>query len=367
MIAFMNTTLSRYLMRGYMLNFLALLVILLGIVFLFDTIELMRRASKYDDVPIGLVLQMGFLKLPDMANTIAPFAILFSALFSFWQLAKRQELVILRSAGISVWQFLLPILLSAAFIGFIMTMAVNPLGAAFFARYSQMERTHLERDDASVIAVFEQGLWLRQEKVDKSYDILHAENIDPDWRLRKVLVFSFNKDNVFQQRIDAATATLKDGQWSLKDSTVNSTGHSVQKAPLISIPTTLTPQDIEESFSSPQSMGFWGMPSFIHTLESTGFDSTRVRIHFQSLLSQPFLYAAMILLAACVALRQQRQGQTFGFVVLGVMTGFTVFLMSNFLQALGSSHQLPVFLAAWSPAMIAGLLGASILLMLEDG
>jgi lipopolysaccharide export system permease protein len=75
----------------------------------------------------------------------------------------------------------------------------------------------------------------------------------------------------------------------------------------------------------------------------------------------------MILLAACVALRPQRQGQTFIFVVIGVLAGFTVFLMSNFLQALGSSHQLPVFLAAWSPALIASLFGATVLLTLEDG
>jgi len=75
----------------------------------------------------------------------------------------------------------------------------------------------------------------------------------------------------------------------------------------------------------------------------------------------------MILLAACVALRQQRQGQTFVFLIIGVMTGFIVFIMSNFLQVLGTSHQLPVFLAAWSPAMIFTLLGSAVLLILEDG
>ncbi len=367
MLSFLNSTLSRYLTRLYALNFFGLLAILLGVVFLFDTIELLRRAGKVDGVPLSLVLKMGLLKLPEMATIIAPFAVLFAALYSFWQLAKRHELVVLRAAGISVWQFLLPIILSAMIAGLIMVTIINPLSAAFYSQYSSLEKTHLKRENGSVIAVFEQGLWLRQDMDNNGYAILHAANIDPDWRLRDVMVLSFGRDNLFKQRTDAPSATLKRGYWLLKDAVQNQSGQAAKHSDTVSIPTTLTAKDIEESFSSPQSMGFWMMPSFIKTLESTGFDSTRVRIHFQSLLSQPFLYAAMILLAACVALRPQRQGQTFLFVVIGVLTGFVVFLMSNFLQALGSSHQLPVFLAAWSPALIASLCGATILLMLEDG
>lgn len=366
MTAFINTTLSRYLVRLYVLNFIGLLAILLGVVFLFDTIELLRRAGKHDDVPITLVVGMALLKLPDMANIIAPFAVLFSGLYSFWQLSKRHELVIMRSAGISVWQFLHPIILSAMALGFFMISIVNPLSAAFYSQYSSLERTHLKRENSNVIAVFDQGLWLRQE-TGSGYAILHAEKVDPDWRLRDITVLSFDDQYIFKERLDSPSAVLKSGNWVLRDAVLNVPGYPARKSDTASIPTTLTPKDIEESFSSPQSMGFWSMPSFIRTLEATGFDSTRVRIHFQSLLAQPFLYASMILLAACVALRPQRQGQTFMFVVIGVMTGFIVFLMSNFLQALGSSHQLPVFLAAWSPALISSLFGATILLTLEDG
>lgn len=363
---FLKTTLSRYLTRIYLINFLALISILLGIVYLFEIIELLRRAVKADDVPLSLVFGMGLLKLPDMAGIIAPFAILFSALYSFWQLSKRSELVVLRCAGISVWQFLLPVILTAMVIGFFMITVINPISSAFYTQYSALERLHLKKDRGNVIAVFKQGLWLRQD-TEKGYAIFHAENVEPDWRLRDVIVLSFDKNDKFQDRIDAPSAMLKSGNWVLSDPVFNVSGYVVKKSKIASIPTALTPRDIEESFSSPKAMGFWNMPSFIDTLEATGFDSTRVRIHFQSLLSQPFLYAAMILLAACVALRQQRQGQTFIFLVIGVFTGFIVFIMSNFLHVLGAAHQLPVFLAAWSPAMIFTLLGATILLTLEDG
>lgn len=366
MSSFLSSTISRYLTRIYVVNFLGLLGILLGVVYLFEIVELLRRAGKLDGAPMSIIFTMGFLKLPDVAAAIAPFAVLFSALYTFWQLSKRSELVILRCAGISVWQFLSPIILAAMMIGVTMVTVINPVSAVMYTQYSALERVYLKKQEGNVIAVFKQGLWLRQE-TDKGYAIFHADTIDPDWRLRGVTVFSFDKDSKFQDRIDAPLALLKGGNWILRDATLNIPGYPAKKSEKSTIPTDLTPKDIEESFSSPRAMGFWSMTSFIDTLDTTGFDSTRVRIHFQSLLSQPFLYAAMILLAACVALRQQRQGQTLIFLVIGVLTGFIVFIMSNFLQVLGSSHQLPVFLAAWSPAMIFTLLGAAVLLTLEDG
>ncbi len=359
-------TLTRYLAKSYAVNMAGMAVILLGIIYLFDTVELLRRASKHDDVDFGTVVVMGLLKIPEMAGVIAPFILLFSALFTFWQLAKRQELVVLRSSGVSVWQFLAPPLLVALAAGVVMITVINPLGSLFYSRYTVLETTYLDREQET-IALFDEGLWLKQD-TGQGYAILHASSIDmPDWQLRDVMVLFFDPSDVFIRRVDAGTAMLKQGNWLLRNAVINVAGTPSQEVKTFDLPTALTPQDIEDSFSSPSTMGFWSLPSYIETLEATGFDSTRLRIHFQSLLSQPFLFAAMILLAATVALRPQRQGGTFAFIAGGVVIGFVVFFMSNFLQALGASHQIPVFLAAWSPALLCGLLGIATLLTLEDG
>lgn len=364
---FFPPTLTRYLARMYALNMGAMAVILLGMIYLFDTVELLRRAAKQDNVDFGTVLVMGLLKIPEMAGVIAPFIILFSALYTFWQLAKRQELVILRSSGISVWQFLAPSLLVAVMAGLVMVTIINPLGSLFYSRYTVLEAKYLETEQ-QMVALFDEGLWLRQETADQGYAILHASNIDmPEWKLNNVMALFFDSSDAFVRRIDAEGATLKDGNWLLRDVVVNVPGTASEVAKSVTLPTKLTPKDIEDSFSSPDTMGFWSLPSYISTLEATGFDSTRLRIHFQGLLAQPFLYAAMILLAATVALRPQRQGGTFLYIAGGVLIGFVVFFMTNFLQAMGSSHQIPVFLASWSTAMICALLGIATLLALEDG
>jgi lipopolysaccharide export system permease protein len=362
-----SSTLNRYLGRAYAVNLLFMVGILWGVIYLFDTVELLRRASKRSDVPLSTVMKMGLLKLPDMGLTIFSFAILFSAIYTFWRLNRRNELVVVRAAGFSVHQFLSPIIGVAVLTGFLLIAIVNPFSAVLLGRYKAMESKYLTHN-RNQIALFDQGLWLRQEKDDGNYIILHAANIKmPGWNLGNATAWYFGPNDSFRKRIDAKSATLSDRAWLFQDVTVNEPDSKMKSLPLIKLPTDLTPQDIEESFASPETMSVWRLPAFIRTVESTGFDTARLKIHFQSLLAQPFLFAAMIFLAAAVSLHPPRFRSTLTMLVMGIGAGFAVFFTSSFLSALGASHQIPVFLAAWSPAFVMSLLGIAALLTLEDG
>lgn len=382
-----TTTLSKYLTKRYALNFCILLGALLSIIYLFDTVELIRRASKYTDVPLILILQMGLLKLPEVAQTLLPFAILFSAMFTFWQLTRKYELIIVRASGFSIWQFLMPITLTSLFIGLIYMTAINPLGAVFIGKFEDLERTYLKRQE-SQIAVFQEGLWLRQavliessatpnesdilpkpqNELIRGYIILHAEKVkQPEWVLQNINVLYFTDNNDFLQRVDAKTAKLNKEFWTLEDAVIHKTSGKSKKQNKYLLPTTLTARDIEESFASPESMSFWKLPDYIKTLEQTGFDATRLKVHYHTLLSQPLMFCAMVLLAATVSMRPPRSRGTFVMIMAGVLIGFFIFFISSFMQAMGVSGQIPVMLAAWAPAFIAFLLGLSVMMNLEDG
>lgn len=362
-----SATLNRYMASTYGRNLALGLLILLGVVYLFDTVELLRRASKREDVPFSLVLKMGLLKLPEVGQVMFPFAILFSAIFTFWQMTKRYELIIVRAAGLSVWQFMAPVLAVALGAGIVMTTMINPLSALLLGRFEQLESAYLNAE-ARQITLLEEGLWLRQE-AEEGHVILHAGKVRlPAWELQDVMVLFYGKDDDFERRLDAVSARLDSGQWIFSDVMSNEVGQpGSEKIPLVVLPTTLTSTEIEESFAAPQALSFWKLPAFIRTMDSTGFDSARIKIHFQSLLAQPLLYAAMILLAASVSLRPPRFRGAFALAALGVLIGFMVFFLSSFLQALGATHQIPVLLAAWSPAFVSFLLGLAVMLNLEDG
>ncbi len=359
-------TMCRYLARTYALNIFLMLAMLLGIIYLFDTVELLRRAGKKDDIPLSLVLEMSFLRLPENGQIILPFAVLFSAMFTFWKLTQRHELVVVRAAGFSVWQFLAPVVGVAIGLAVFNLAAVNPAGSVLLQKYETLENDYLS-NKKSYVTLLREGLWLRQPQ-EEGHVILHAAKINlSDWMLRDVMALYFDAQDNFIRRIDAKTAQLQDGLWQFEDAVSNTPHGTQERLPFIALPTELTAQDIEESFASPETLSFWQLPGFIKTMEATGFDATRLEIHFQSLLAQPLLFAAMILLAAAVSLRPPRFRGALTMAVLGVVTGFAVFFMGSFLEALGASHQIPPVLAAWAPAMVSFLLGVAVILSLEDG
>lgn len=366
-------TLGRYLAKSYFINMLGLLLGLLAVIYLFDTVELIRRASKFDDVSIILVLQMGLLKLPEVGQVLFPFAILFSAMFTFWQLTRRYELIVVRASGFSVWQFLAPVIGVAMFVGLMQMAVINPIGSLLIGKFDQLEARYLKRQD-SQIALFKEGLWLRQglgesnDSARDGYVILHATQISqPDWTLKNVSVLFFGKDDGFTRRIDSKSAHLEPGQWVFKDVRVHERTQDRRTRETYVLPTQLTISDVEESFSSPESMSFWRLPGHIQTLEQTGFDASRLRVHYHNLLSQPLMFAAMILLAATVSMRPPRFRGAATLFGIGIFLGFFVFFMSSFLQALGASQQIPVIMAAWSPSLICFLLGLAAMMNLEDG
>lgn len=391
----LTTTLNKYLAKNYIINLLILVASLSAITYLFDTVELIRRASKRPDVPLSLILHMSLLKLPDVMQTLLPFAVLFSSMYTFWQLTRRYELIVIRASGFSVWQFLAPIAAVALLTGILQMTVINPIGSIFVGKFQQLERQHLGKGE-SHIAVFQEGLWLRQPvlfeqntdptylqkqtenisegkneitSLEPGYVILNAQKIkQPEWLLSNVTILFFKDNSDFVQRVNAKEAFLKSGKWELKDVLLYFGKDAIpRKLETYELPTSLTRDEIEESFASPQSMSFWKLPAYIQTLEETGFDAKRLRVYYQKLLAQPLLFAAMVLLAATVSMRPPRTKGAFFTISVGVFAGFLIFFLSSFLQALGATGQIPIILSAWSPSVISLLLGLSILLSKEDG
>lgn len=357
---------SRYVARQYLAWFLFFLTVFLLLVLLVDTLELLRRASGKDHIPLSAVLYMGVLKLPRVGQKIIPFVILFSAMITFWRLTRSQELVVARAVGISAWQFLAPVLAVAFLIGVVRVTVIHPVGAHFIAEFNRLEEFYFDnRTDNFEIS--SSGLWLRQQNGSDEY-FIHAAGIDAATKtLNDVLVVKFAEGRVYKFRIDADAAVLLDDRWRLHDGILRAGNLAPKPVQSYDIPTALTVERLEESFAAPETISFWGLPRFIHILEQTGFSAVRHRLHFQSLLGQPFLYCAMVLLAAVFSLRQIRGGGTLLMVTGGVATGFAVFIFTDVILSIGMSEAIPPFLAAWAPAGICLLLGGTALLHAEDG
>jgi lipopolysaccharide export system permease protein len=75
----------------------------------------------------------------------------------------------------------------------------------------------------------------------------------------------------------------------------------------------------------------------------------------------------MVLIAAGVSLRFSRSRELGRMIVTGVFAGFMLYVVMRIAWDLGSGGIVPPPLAAWLPAIVATLVGITVLLHLEDG
>ena len=360
-------TLSAYIARQFFAWFCGVYGAMLSISFLIDYIELLRRGSTKNGVTLGVLLEMAALKLPHTAQEVMPFAVLFGTMLAFWRLTRNNELVVARAAGVSVWQFLTPAVLVALLTGIIAVTVFNPAASQMEATYEQLDSRYLKQSSED-LALSNSGLWLRQSEPGGGQVVIHGDKmVAPELLLKQVTLFFFSAEHQYRARVEAQTAELSDGYWLIEKGNRWENSDQPVAVPELRLPTKFTTHRIEESLASPDTMSFWALPGFISLLEQSGFSAQRHRLQFNILLARPFLFCAMVLVAATFSLRMQRRGGATLMIVGGVGAGFTLYFVSNIVFALGLSAKLPVLLAAWTPTGISLIFGISMLLHLEDG
>lgn len=365
----LSPTLSLYIGWQFIVAFVSVLLVVMGLIMLFDLIELVRRSVTADDLGMGTLFGLAALKLPHTLQDVLPFAVMIGMMFALFRLARNSELVVMRSAGVSVWQFLAPTLLLVAVLGILNLLVVNPFSASLYQTYEQLkDELFLKRTNALNIGV--EGLWLRETSDDKQL-VVHARGVRQEGSIlfvRGVSLFEMDKADRFVRRYEAEDGQLLDGFFKLDD--VWETSPNIQSIfhTELFLPTSISIGQVQESFAAPKTMSFWELPQFIRFSEEAGFSTRPHRLYWHSLLASPFLFCAMVLVASAFYLTtNNRLGGWTKRGLAGLGAGFMLYFFSRLTYALGLSAILPLPLAAWAPTTVAALLGLTYLFHHEDG
>lgn len=358
------STFGRYLTKRFARSILSVFGTFFFLVLTLDFVELMRRAGDSPLATTPKVIQLALFRAPAVAEQIFPFAVLFGGMFALLTLSRKLELVVARSVGVSAWQFLQPAALVAVLIGLVSIMVYNPLAAEMKLRATTLEAAIFARAGQSTSG---QDIWIRQRSVDGQAIIRAAAALPEGNGLSQVAIFAFNPEGGFSERIEAREAVLYRGYWELTDARVVSATEEPQSYKTYLLATTLEPEQLRQSFTPPDSVGFWAMPTVIERTQKAGLDTTRYELRYQSLMARPLLLLAMVLVAASVSLRFFRFGGVTKLVIGGVAAGFVLYVATQLSEELGASGIVNPPVAAWLPAIVGTLLGALALLHQEDG
>ncbi len=362
--------LHRYFARRFLNTFLGIAGIFFLIILFIDLVDQLRRFGDAD-ATFWDILTLSLLNVPGAVYRILPLIMILASIALFLGLARSSEMVVTRAAGRSALKALIAPLVVALGIGLVSVAVFNPVVAGT-SKQSEA-RVDALRGNTSVLSIGSTGLWLRQGS-DVSQTVIRAQSANLDGTaLRDVTLLTYTPEGDPIRRIEAARAVLLTGSWQLTDAKIWPLADvaipeaEAQSESSFSIPSTLTADEIRNSFGAPASIPIWELPAFIDRLQRAGFSAQRHLVWFHTELALPVFLLSMVMIGASFTLRHQRGGRTGLMVLMAVILAFLVYFIRNFALVLGENGQLPAVLAAWAPPLAAIGLSLGVLLHNEEG
>ncbi|RZI45624.1 LptF/LptG family permease [Rickettsiales endosymbiont of Peranema trichophorum] len=360
-------TLFGYIAKRYMLYLLMVLGGICSIVFMFDCMELLRIAYG-NELGWLVLLKLAMMKNYKHIQQVLPFAICIATIMTYSSITKTFELIVARCCGVSVWQFLCPVITIAFIVGMVNIFIFNPIGASILHKYEKLYATHLKRQTSTTVMVSANGLWLRDTVGDNNI-IVHATKISEHQnRLLDVIFFITDQEHKFVQRMDAEYAELEEGsKWCLHNVDIVQEQGYVERTDVNCIPTNMSFGQIKESLVHPETIPIYKLQSFIEATKNSGFSTVRHLNYLYKTLLSPFFYISLVLVSLFFSTSMPRFSKTGRNITLGIMFGIVIYFVSDLISALGISGRIPLMLSCSAPTLICMSIGLYLTLHYEDG
>ena len=351
-------SLSAYLTRMMAVRTAAAAAALVG---LLQLIDLLERTS--DILARGGVLQIfRYLayRMPYMFVEVAPFAVLAGAIFTFSQLARNSELVVMRITGLSLFQIFrrtLPVALAVAALDLVVADQITPRAQQALARWwaatapggpPKAPEPH----------------WFRI-----GGDVVTARSAGVDGRvLKDVSIYERDTNKTLTRRVSAREAVFSNGRWSLEDATVTDLGPA--RATLITVAsmdwrTTLRPADASQVFSDSYQITSGDAFRALFGKAPVNKSPSQFLTRLYRTLPEGLAPIVMLLLALPTALGHTRSNRTAP-IIFGLGCGLLYLVVDGLLTAMGQTGVLPPLAAAWG-APIGFTAGAVSVLLYAEG
>lgn len=352
--------LARYLTREIGKNFGTILVAVLGIYLAVDIIEKIDNFIEAD-----LSLERAFLyfayKLPLIVFQVTPVATLMAVLITFGLMAKHNELVALRSGGVSLLSLMGPIArcgIGATLLVVLMAEGVAPL--------TLPRANHIwlqEVRGQNIVTTRQQDIWLKGDQ-----SIIHMKYFHPDSEaVGGITIHWFDRQFRLARRIDAASGTFEQGRWRLRHGIEQYQQDPVERMQIDLFDERLveldfTPEDLAQAAPRTEEMSFVQLYRFIQRVEAEGYDAEHYRVDLHGKVAFPFVCLILTLVGAGLAARGKiRDGLPIS-MAYGLGIAFIYWIAFSFSISLGYAGMLPPLVAAWGVNFISMCLAGYLLI-----
>lgn len=341
----MLKTIDRYILQKF---FTALIVVTAAVIILIVAINLVEKLRDFvdNDVPTSEILLYYIYYSGWALKSFLPVYIFLAGLFTVGAMARSNELMAIRAAGISLWRFTAPLLITTILISglhFYYSEFIFP--PANKRRVEIKEFSIEKRSRSSVINRHN----LYRQISDSAYYIIDLYSV-PDRRGSGIKLFRRDR-NTLGEFITANEMNFVSGGWVLIDGAhrvFDTAGETFTTFDTLPVPIIQDqPSDFERRLGNPEDMGYRELEYYIGLMKRTGGPYLAELVDLKVKMSFPFTSVVVILL--CVPLAANRRAGGIAAPMASAAGLILVYFVAfKVTKALGAHGYLDPDWAAWS-------------------
>lgn len=335
--------LTGYLLRTILKSTLLVLLVLLALAGLFEFIGQLDNVQGDFGIPEALLFAA--LRLPQLSFEMLPIATLIGSLLGLGGLATSSELVVIRTAGVSVVRLIGMVTVAGVVLTVLTALIGEFIGPPldYFARNMRNEAI-FEQEEA-----LDNAAWIKDGPI-----ILNLEQINTEFELGGIYVYRFNEDNSLASIARAENAGIDEtDRWILEN--FRATRFADDGVQVIETSLAVESFDINSellgiALVKPISLSARGLMSYIGYLKQNGLSAERYEMELWARVARTATVVVMPVLALAFVFGSLRSAGHGTRLMIGVLIGLLYFLASEMLANSGQVFNLNPAVVTWLPS-----------------
>ncbi len=347
----MMKILGRYIAKIVVQATLMAALIIISISFI---LSLMAEAKSIGSGEYGFTQSIFYvlMRMPGEVYHFSPLLLLLGSIIGLSMLSTHRELAVMRTSGYSIRQIITSVLLAA----FMMIVIISLMGewlAPALNHKAVIQKENAQHGSEAVATA--SGTWLH---IDNNF--IHLQNAVNRHHVNGVTRYQFDNERKLEAVYYAQSMVLEDNQWMLKNVVKTSFYPMRTKSQFMAeLPWDLkfNARFLNASVLEPNELSLPALVRFARNLEKNGLQSSEYRFNFWQRIFQPIASLVMIFLAIPFVLGALSQASMGLRIVLGILAGFTFFILNELLGQMSIVYQLSPFFAALLPIVVFVFVG----------
>ncbi|SDG63695.1 LptF/LptG family permease [Pelagibacterium luteolum] len=291
-----------------------------------------------------------------------PVTVLIGAILGLIDLQSHREMVIMSAGGRSIWSLLRWPILMVLTAGVITTTVVDSFAIRVYQGFDAAQIGW-----GRAYGVQNRETWFSQSGSDGDYMLYARTVLQQGSELEDITILRPQPEGGTGTRIHARSAVLEPGRWVISDGMVIDVDQSPRPFAQMAIATRATPSELSLQLGTAEDMSWFDLRRALRNGITDPFAQAAAETRFQKLNAMPFVLVGSLLIAFAFTAGYRRAGHYGWTIVQGIVLGLVVFVVTEMADRAGSAGVIDPIAAAWGPALLAIIIGLTVILRREDG